>query len=189
MENKEKYIAEIALRQFAKYGFGKTTMQDVAQAARISRQTLYNHVANKNDLLTLVAKHYFAEIFQRCEDALEDASTLSKALDCFITHFIIEPWHTIKAIPEAEEFEATSNDIIGDEISRANIKKATMIEKAIITYSGTDADINPAQLASFFCATATGIKTAAQDENTLQDLSFTLKQSLMILADSHPIAA
>ena len=39
MENKEKYIAEIALQQFAKYGFGKTTMKDVAQAARISRQT------------------------------------------------------------------------------------------------------------------------------------------------------
>ena len=121
----------------------------------------------------------FAEIFQRCEDALEDASTLSEALDCFITHFIIEPWHTIKAIPEAEEFEATSNDIIGDADKPRKYKKATMIEKAIITYSDTDADINPAQLASFFCATATGIKTAAQDENTLRNVSFTLKQSLM----------
>ena len=59
MNNKDDIIAQGALTQFAKFGLRKTTMQDVADEASISRQTLYNRVPNKDALLRLVAKYYF----------------------------------------------------------------------------------------------------------------------------------
>lgn len=189
MKNKDAYIAEIALQQIAKFGFRKLTMQDVADAANISRQTLYNHVANKNDLLKLVAHHYFESIIQRCEADLNQATNLSDAFDSFIYHFIIEPWHMIKAIPEAEEFEATSNEIISDEIKQATAQKAALIERTITLYADKQGNevmnnqlVNAKHIASFFCATATGIKGAADAEDELQLLCATFKESLLRLA-------
>ena len=196
MKNKDAYIAEIALQQIAKFGFRKLTMQDVSEAANISRQTLYNHVANKNDLLKLVAHHYFESIIQRCEADLNQSSDLSAAFDCFITHFIIEPWRTIKSIPEAEEFEATSNEIIGHEIKQATTQRIALIEKTIKFYANKRRDqvinnqfIDAAHIASLFCATAIGIKAAAETEEGLQLLCATFKQSLMQLAGHYDQAA
>ncbi|MGC6517245.1 MAG: TetR/AcrR family transcriptional regulator [Candidatus Puniceispirillaceae bacterium] len=191
MKNKDAYIAEIALQQISKFGFRKTTMQDVADAANISRQTLYNHVANKNDLLKLVAHHYFEDIIQRCETDLKQATSLSDVFDSFITHFIIDPRHAIKSIPEAEEFEAASNEIIGDEIQQATAQKAALVEKMITLYAADSvkADINTAQIAAFFCATATGIKATAETEEVLQMLCQTFKQSLMQLTANGKQAA
>jgi AcrR family transcriptional regulator len=43
-------ILDAALSVFSRYGFRKTSMEEVAQAAQISRQALYLHFATKEDL-------------------------------------------------------------------------------------------------------------------------------------------
>lgn len=185
MKNNEKHIADIAMQEFAKYGFRKTTMQDVADAAGVSRQTLYNYVATKDDLLKLVAHHYFADAIHLCEEELAQATDISDAFDSLINNFVRAPWHVIKSIPEAEEFEATSNDIIGDEIQKANIQKATLVEKTLINYLKKDQGTlcKPSEIAAFFCATAFGIKSNAQSEDELNLLCAVFKQSLMRLLE------
>lgn len=185
MKNNEKHIADIAMQEFAKYGFRKTTMQDVADAAGVSRQTLYNYVATKDELLKLVARHYFADAIHQCETELAQAKNLSDAFDSLINNFVCAPWHMIKSIPEAEEFEATSNDIIGDEIQKANSQKAALVEKTIIEHleKTKRALCKPDEIAAFFCATAAGIKSNAQSEDELNMLCAVFKQSLMRLQE------
>ena len=185
MKHNEKHIADIAMQEFAKYGFRKTTMQDVADAAGVSRQTLYNYVANKDELLKLVARHYFADAIHQCETELAQAKDLSDALDSLINHFVRAPWHVIKSIPEAEEFEATSNDIIGDEIQKANSQKAALVEKTLVKHieKTKRALCKPDEIAAFFCATAFGIKSNAKSEDDLNILCAVLKQSLMRLQE------
>ena len=70
MENKDILIAQAAMQQLSKFGLRKTTMQDVADAAEISRQTLYNRVPNKDALLRLVARFYFNDNIHRCDPRL-----------------------------------------------------------------------------------------------------------------------
>jgi AcrR family transcriptional regulator len=43
-------LLETALKVFARHGFKKTSMEDIAQAAQISRQGLYLHFKNKEDI-------------------------------------------------------------------------------------------------------------------------------------------
>ena len=195
MENKETHIAHAAMQQFSKFGLRKTTMQDVADAAAISRQTLYNIVPNKDALLRLVARHYFTDNLQRCRMALDAAAQagpdLNQALEVLIAHFVIEPWHTVNAMAEAGDFEAATNAVIADEVAVAKSQKAAMIRDTIISL--TKPQPLPAEqaddIASFFCATADGIKNDAETEANLHALCKTLHQSLSLLINTHANAA
>src|SRR3954453_16544740 len=49
-------LLEAACGVFARYGYRKTSMDEVARAAQISRQGLYLHFANKDDLFRAMLK-------------------------------------------------------------------------------------------------------------------------------------
>ena len=46
-----QHIAKVALRLFERRGFDAVTMEDVAQAAAVSRRTLFRHFPSKADLV------------------------------------------------------------------------------------------------------------------------------------------
>lgn len=50
-------LLEAAFGVFARFGYRKTSMDEVARAAQISRQGLYLHFANKEDLFRAMLKH------------------------------------------------------------------------------------------------------------------------------------
>lgn len=62
-------VLDAALLTFARYGYRKTSMEDVAQAASISRPGLYIHFSNKEDL-------YHATIEKALQDAIVDVSVV-----------------------------------------------------------------------------------------------------------------
>ena len=189
MKNKDKIITEAALAQFVRFGLRKTTMQDVADAAQISRQTLYNHVANKDALLQLVARIYSADNLHRCQMALREAGDFSQALDNLITFFVMEPWQTIHAMPEADDFEVVANDIIVDEIREATINKIALISDTICRYH-PDTQMSEAEaIARLFCATAAGMKSAAETQEALIGLCHTMKQSILAVVTTSQQAA
>ena len=59
-------LLEASLAVFARFGFRKTSMDEVARAAQISRQGLYLHFANKEELFRATLRH-------ACEASLRDA--------------------------------------------------------------------------------------------------------------------
>lgn len=181
MENKDALIAQVALSQFSKYGLRKTTMQDVADAAKISRQTLYNRFPNKDELLRHVAQYYFNDNIQRCQEALTEKSNLSDVLDILIDHFVIEAWHTVHSMPDAEEFEMSTNDIIEDEVKVAVKQKSQLITEVLLKHCNeTKLKSQEAyDIARFFCATAAGIKISAEHPDELKSLTNVLKQTLL----------
>jgi AcrR family transcriptional regulator len=181
MNNKDDIIAQGALTQFAKFGLRKTTMQDVADEAGISRQTLYNRVPNKDALLRLVAKYYFDDNIGRCRHTLDNCTDMASAWDVLIQHFIIEVWQTVNAMPEAEAFEMSANQVISEEVAYAAKQKIALIAQTISTFSVTDHSHSPEDIGRFFCAVAMGIKHTATDEASLMALTGTLKDTLIRL--------
>lgn len=181
MDEKEIKIGQAALAQFAKFGLRKTTMQDVADAAQISRQTLYNYVAHKEALLKLAARYYFTDNIARCAAELETVTSLPDALDSLIGYFIAEPWQTMRAMPEASDFEASSHDVIADEVQEAIKMKTSLIIKLFRRFDTAQAlsDDLIIIMAQFFSASAKGIKSSARDQDELIELSAALKLSFL----------
>ena len=58
LDDKQSVILTAAWAAFASYGYRKTSMDDIAKGAGMSRPALYMHFKNKEDILrSLVAKY------------------------------------------------------------------------------------------------------------------------------------
>jgi TetR/AcrR family transcriptional repressor of mexJK operon len=65
-DKKRQQILDAAAGLFAERGFERGSLEDIAQVAGVSKQTIYNHFANKTALLR-------ACIEQRCDDMIAPA--------------------------------------------------------------------------------------------------------------------
>jgi AcrR family transcriptional regulator len=57
---RRRRLLDVALATFLRFGFRKTSMEEVARAAGLSRQGLYLHFATKDDLFGAVVRHGLA---------------------------------------------------------------------------------------------------------------------------------
>jgi AcrR family transcriptional regulator len=64
LENKAEQILEGAFKEFLHHGYERTTMDKVAQSAKVSKQTLYNHFCDKDGLFTALVKQMACEKFR-----------------------------------------------------------------------------------------------------------------------------
>jgi TetR/AcrR family transcriptional regulator of autoinduction and epiphytic fitness len=86
-------VLAVALELFGRYGFRKTSMDDIARSADISRQGLYLHFANKDALFRAAVSHEFdtaLDDVSRCLD--EDGVGLERravaALDAWLGRYV-----------------------------------------------------------------------------------------------------
>lgn len=63
-------ILDAAFQVFAAYGYRRTSMDDIARAAGLSRPALYLHYRNKEDIFRSGAERYFRDALARMEAAL-----------------------------------------------------------------------------------------------------------------------
>ncbi len=70
-EDFKRSIIHAAEAVILRKGISATTMDDVAQAARLSKATLYRYFKGKGDLLFEIIVHYYDEIQQRLQAILD----------------------------------------------------------------------------------------------------------------------
>ncbi len=70
-EEKTILILEAALRTFAKYGFKKTTVEDIATELGMTKGNLYLYVKDKRDLYERSVAHAFREWQERVASDME----------------------------------------------------------------------------------------------------------------------
>jgi AcrR family transcriptional regulator len=71
---RRRQLLDAALGVFLKFGFRKTSMDQVARAASVSRQGLYLHFSKKEELFRAVVQHALEEAFQAAGQRLADGS-------------------------------------------------------------------------------------------------------------------
>jgi TetR/AcrR family transcriptional regulator of autoinduction and epiphytic fitness len=90
---RQEQVLSVALEVFGRYGFRKTSMDEVARSADISRQGLYLYFASKEELFRAAVRHELDTALteaSRCLDeetvALEDR--VVAALDAWMGRFV-----------------------------------------------------------------------------------------------------
>ncbi|PTR12588.1 MULTISPECIES: TetR/AcrR family transcriptional regulator [unclassified Novosphingobium] len=85
----ETRIIESAYICFDRYGIAKTTMEDIARGAKVSRQTVYRFFSSKDDILDTLCCHEAVKINQLVRKGIQRdanfATTLTDALFIIIT--------------------------------------------------------------------------------------------------------
>ncbi|MGH1413200.1 MAG: TetR/AcrR family transcriptional regulator [Pelagimonas sp.] len=74
-------ILTAALKTFAQYGYRKTSMEDLARAAGMSRPALYQHFRNKEDVACNLVRGYFSETVGKVRAALSEPGSPEQVLE------------------------------------------------------------------------------------------------------------
>jgi len=84
--NRQDAILDTAFQAFASYGYKRTSMDDIARAAGMSRTALYLHFRNKEDIFRSLALRHFDQAIVEMQAALNQPGlTMEQALfGCFV---------------------------------------------------------------------------------------------------------
>jgi AcrR family transcriptional regulator len=103
---KPNAIVLAALELFARYGYRKTSIDDIAQAAQVARRTVYLHFESKAAVFLAILDYLGGQVLQRCADAERTGGTavdrLSGLLDAYFG-MVFELFNKSEHMPELEE--------------------------------------------------------------------------------------
>ncbi|WP_438015252.1 helix-turn-helix domain-containing protein [Sorangium sp. So ce315] len=161
---RRRKMMDAALTVFLRFGFRKTSMDEVARAANVSRQGLYLHFATKEELFRASVAYFFDAALAAAEAALADAGRsleerLVAAFDMWIGRFV-------GALgSDAADLAVATRELVGPTVAEREGQFVEAVEEALRA-SGLAAAYAPAgvtgrQLADTLYASARGLKYGA----------------------------
>jgi AcrR family transcriptional regulator len=116
VELKAKSIVDAAYPLFQRHGFRKVTMSDIAEAAEMSRPTLYAVFPNKEAVFGAIAEQLMEDIDGMLAPRLARATTLEAKLSCIFDAWIIEPFASVIDSPSGLDLLANSASYAPDAV-------------------------------------------------------------------------
>ncbi len=83
-DDKQTRILDAALAKFTAYGFARTSMADIAEAAAMSRPALYQHYGNKEEIFRAMLGRIFDDAADKAIASLTGDADLATQLDGFL---------------------------------------------------------------------------------------------------------
>jgi len=172
-------ILEAATQLFARYGVGKTTMNDIAREAGVARQTLYNTYPNKDEVLRAAIRLNIETTHRTVMDAWADASGLGEKLDIFFNAVPLTWYDKVQSSPEMAELLDGLHKVAKVEMDQATV----LWTEAFVDALAQDG-LDPAKrhgMADYIFSTAASAKHNAPDRATVETRLDMLKASVLAL--------
>lgn len=181
MLDREKNILNAAKTVFSQYGIKRTTMNDIAEHANISRQTLYNSFENKEAIFKAIIKLYAEETLNALHAHSDTSNDLSAGLDLVFHYLAFIPFDIIHGTPHGADVIEGIGNTAADELKQANDAFCKAIAEMLkphekhLKKSGTTTE----SLGELIAYAAIGMKQKANDRKQLEGLLSSFK--LLIL--------
>src|SRR6266478_9664312 len=151
---RQTHVLEIALTVFVRHGFRKTSIEDIAKAAGISRQGIYLHFKNKDEIFSAAIQKALDDGLQAANKIFDDdrlmlEEKLFKALDEWFGR------HVGLLHPEASDLAAQCERVLGDAVEKSSATFQEKLEKVILASSAKKtkgANKRAATVADMLCA-------------------------------------
>lgn len=163
---KTDQILDASLAVFCRYGFSKTTMKDLADAAGISRASLYLHFSNKEALFRAGSERAHATVMADVDAMLNTEGLVIERIDRAMTAYLQGLMEEISASPHGQELFDSNLALSGD-ITQKSRQHLTDHITEVLDAASTAGEIDvttikatPPELASLILATVEGIKAA-----------------------------
>ncbi|MEM7069894.1 MAG: TetR/AcrR family transcriptional regulator [Pseudomonadota bacterium] len=183
MNEREKKIAEAAIRAYSRLGVKRATMTEIAKEASVTRQTVYNTFPSTDDVLRAAIRYYIDDQWNKIHTGWRNCSSLGEKLDLLLLHFALEPWEYINSSPEAAEMERGYNDAGKAEVEAARLGFRDEVAQLFVPYKEVLAtkSTSPHAVADFIGAAIEGIKYNNADRASMLVAIATLKGALISL--------
>lgn len=177
MAPREHRIVEAAFGVFMRYGVRRTTMAEIAEAAGVSRQTLYGVFSSKDDVLVAVIGHVTDQTLAALDTAWRGCDTLGERLDAYFEICVLRSWDLLHAAPDAADV-LNGHNVAGTAAVRAgNLRKRAALSAALLPSRAAieRRGLTVERLAHLIQATAFGFEVDARQRDELVGLLASLK--------------
>ncbi len=131
MDDKKQHIMSAAADVFTRYGFKKASMQDIADAAMMSRAALYLHFKNKDDLFRSLMTWHHGEALKAAEAAFSSGRPFILRMETALTDFTMTIMAPVKASTHGLELFEANMMLAGDINAATSLRLHTLIENAV----------------------------------------------------------
>jgi len=161
-----RLLLEASISVFARFGYRKTSMEEVARAAGFSRQGVYFYYSTKEALFRGTILYVYESRLKEAGNVLADRSLslrerLGKALDAWYGRYIGTVQAAASDLVESSGLHAAEIVKTFEERLDAMLVRALSAEKEL-TRAYRSVKVHPAQIARVLHATAQGLKDTCQ---------------------------
>jgi AcrR family transcriptional regulator len=182
---KKTKVLTAARSVFLRYGFRRVTMNDIAEAAGVSRPALYLLFESKEEIFIGVYRQWVDETLAEIEGAMATATTSQKKMECAFEIWAVRPFGLMMNSPEAKELMECSLGFAQDALSQGYLKFELMLVPFLATLTSghpAKASIAPERIAHILASAVRGFKQTASDPVELRRLI----EDLLALSLSFP---
>lgn len=163
LSERQDTILDAAFHAFATYGYRRTSMDDIAKGAGLSRSALYLTYRNKEDIFRSLAIRYFDEAIRDMQAALAQ-SRLSPE-QALLAAFIAKDGKFMEAVlstPHGEELMDAGFSVTGDLAAAGEARMAEVLADWLATLALPDGIGTPIDVARSITASVKGLKTSVR---------------------------
>ena len=186
MTETEKQILDATIVLVSTFGMRKTSVGDIAERAALSRQTVYNLFANKDEIYRAAIEYLGEQWRAKARSGLEDANTLSEQIDVIFDVFTIDAFKFSRSKPDARDMFAEAHQVSGNVMQKffkANCEVIADVlrpHEAKLQRNGLSVD----QFADQIETACRGYKRDARSLKHLKELLATQKQLVLMIAST-----
>ncbi len=188
MSGRREQIVKAAVSVFSRYGVKRATMNDIAEEAGVSRQTLYNLFDGKDDLLRATVRQYADNALRSIEAECAEMSDLGEKLDVVFERLVVVPWERVHATPHGDEILSGFRDAARNEVASAEIRYVAVLEAMLEPRADrlSTAGLSAKQICDLMMVSWYGARHKARDREHLLALLASLKAIVLHVAEPDP---
>ena len=179
-------IAAAGYDVISKYGIRRATMGDVAEAAGVSRQTVYNIFPNREALLIGVVRYHFNSKWAAIRaNALAESDRTARFQNLLDT-LVVESWASMQAMPHADELELEIATTIKREIAEVHAEAKRNLCEFLMPYESAleQRNITPRGLGDMLHHAIVGLKLSSTTREELESATATMLSCLMAVTQA-----
>ncbi len=187
MNSKDDKIISAAYDCFIRYGVKRTTMGDVAQAAGVSRPTLYASYSNKEQLLGGVIGHSYTKLIQKIRDEASAVMSIDAKLDLYFEHAIIKLYDLLQNWPDAEDVFELGNQRAIEAYEAALVQQQDLLAEIFAEHADAIKahQLSIDELSDFTVSCANKLKKNVPSRTILMSRLKTLRSAILAIVSTH----
>ncbi len=178
MPETEQKFARAALAVFQRFGVRKTTMEEIAAEAGVSKPTLYATFRNKDAALGGAIRLAKSAAIKSVTDEWASTPALPNRLEVFFEKLVLAGFDMLHQSPDAQAFETALGEASQSAIDAMRNAEIEAVGQAFEGAPGLEAlKLRPKDFAQFVVTSAMNAKRLSQSREELEHYLAVLKTS------------
>ncbi|KTC83144.1 TetR/AcrR family transcriptional regulator [Legionella cincinnatiensis] len=158
-DKRKEIILKAALKCFLQFGYNKTSMEDVAKEAHLSRPLIYLKFKNKEELYIEVIEYLTEGRIEKAKQALETYESKKQKLMKFYEILLLKPWEQVMERPMSADLYWTYKTLFQELAQKHKLLALQCIENVF----------ENKEIALLFVLAVEGLKSDLPDTKTLKN--------------------